>query len=124
MSDTIIIDNGSFKIKSGFAGEEKPSYIFTNRVGTPKIMGDPFRIGEDVFKYKKLVKERRTVEFGVIVNYGYIEKLWEHTFKELKVKTKGKNVVLLSSAQTPKLNKEKTTQIMFESFSFGGMNLL
>lgn len=35
----IVVDNGSFNIKAGTAGDDAPRHVFQNIIGRPKLQG-------------------------------------------------------------------------------------
>ena len=115
MSDSqsnIVIDNGSSSIKCGFSGEEAPKSIFSNIISlsTDKV-GD-----------ESLEDNISPIEHGIITNFDLMEKIWEHTFtRELKVPQEERNILTSDSPLSPKINREKITQIMFEKFNIQGL---
>ena len=115
MSDSqscIVIDNGSSSIKCGFSGEEAPKSIFTN-----VISPSTEKVGDE-----SLEDNISPIEHGVITNFDLMEKIWEHTFsRELKVPQEERNILTSDSALSPKINREKMTQIMFEKFNVQGL---
>ena len=115
MSDNlsnIVIDNGSSTIKCGFSGEEAPKSIFSNIISrsTDKV-GD-----------ESLEDNVSPIEHGIITDFELMEKVWEHTFsRELKVPQEERNILTSDSPLSPKINREKMTQIMFEKFNVQGL---
>lgn len=115
MSDNlsnIVIDNGSSTIKCGFSGEEAPKSIFSNIISrsTDKV-GD-----------ESLEDNVSPIEHGIITDFELMEKVWEHTFsRELKVAQEERNILTSDSPLSPKINREKMTQIMFEKFNVQGL---
>ena len=115
MSDSqscIVIDNGSSSIKCGFSGEEAPKSIFTN-----VISPSTDKVGDE-----SLEDNVSPIEHGIITNFDLMEKIWDHTFsRELKVPQEERNILTSDSALSPKINREKMTQIMFEKFNVQGL---
>ena len=108
----IVIDNGSSSIKCGFSGEEAPKSIFSN-----VISKSIEKVGDD-----SLDDNISPIEHGIIVDFDSMEKIWEHTFmRELKVSQEERNILTSDSPLSPKMNREKMTQIMFEKFNVQGL---
>ena len=115
MSDSqsnIVIDNGSSSIKCGFSGEEAPKSIFSNIISQ-----STGKVGDE-----SLDDNVSPIEHGIITNFDLMEKIWQHTFeKELKVPLDERNILTSDSPLSPKMNREKMTQIMFEKFNVQGL---
>ncbi|KAF0979068.1 hypothetical protein FDP41_002138 [Naegleria fowleri] len=118
------MDNGSFMTKAGFAGDPSPLCVFPTIVGRPLqqrsnmsygMKKTPCFVGDEPSR-KGPVQWDCPLSRGVIHNFQDMEIIWRHTFvNELRVEDPF--VVLLSETPLhPKANREKTTQIMFESF--------
>ena len=120
----LIIDNGSYMTKAGFGGDEAPRTVFPTIVGRKQFYvksmpneKDAY-VGDEASAKSGVLKINNPIEHGIITNWEDIEKLWHHTFyNELRVDPAEHAVILTEVANNPKINREKTTQIMFETFN-------
>ncbi|KAJ5075711.1 actin-10-related [Anaeramoeba ignava] len=129
---TVIIDNGSYLTKVGFAGEDEPKIAFETIVGRIRsphsiLVGMNIRdsyIGEEAKKKRGILMMRYPVQNGIITDWDNIEKIWFHSFyNELRVAPEEHPVLLTEPPLNPKLNREKTIQIMFETFDVPALYL-
>ena len=125
----IIIDNGTGYSKAGFSGEKMPKIIIPNYVGYPKyasgrvgVEKKKFFVGSEAEAIKGVLNINNPLENGAINNWDDIEKLWEYIFtNELKVDPVEYYTMITETPMNPKENREKMTQIMFETFNIKGL---
>eukprot|EP01083_Nonionella_stella_P147172 463906_1 len=121
----IVIDNGSGMCKAGFAGDDAPRCVFPSVVGKPKMPGvivgldqKDVYIGEEAQQKRGVLKIEYPIEHGIVINWDDMEQIWNHTiYNELRVTPDEHPMLLTEAPMNPKINREKMTQIMFESFN-------
>ena len=125
----IIIDNGTGFCKAGFSGDKLPKIIIPSYVGYPKYASGrvgvdkkQFFVGSEAEVIKGVLNINNPIENGVVNNWDDIEKIWKYIFtNELKVDPVEYNIMLTETPLNPKENREKMTQIMFESLNVQGL---
>merc|ERR1719413_69277 len=64
------------------------------------------------------MKLHHPIEHGIVTNWDDMEKIWQYTFEgQLRVTAEDHPVMLTEAPANPKANREKMTQIMFETFN-------
>ena len=122
----VIFDNGSLNTRVGVAGEENPRYLFPTIVGSAKkgpLSATRERsqrrfIGDEAYSKRGTLNITYPIKDRVIMNWEDMEQIWSHSYYNvLKIDPNTHPILVTEPILNPKKNRERITQIMFETFN-------
>nr|XP_054762849.1 uncharacterized protein LOC129269384 [Lytechinus pictus] len=127
----IVIDNGSGTTKVGYAGDDKPEFVFPTVVGKPRHQGvmvgmgqKSCYVGDEAHSKRGILTLNLPMEHGVITNWENMEEIWRHIFSnQLQVEPENHPVLVTECPLNPKAIREKVAQVMFETFNVPSLYL-
>ena len=129
LADSVVLDIGTGRMKAGVSGEDAPRCVFPTITGRPKysqvMVGvgeqDTF-IGDEALAKAGVCSLNNPIAHGIVTNWEEMEQIFHHTyFNELRVAPEEHPVLLTEAPLNPKANRERLTQLMFETFNTPAM---
>jgi len=120
----VVCDNGTGFVKTGFAGDNFPSYIFPSMIGKPLMrFEEEFKdvelkevmVGDECAKHRALLETSYPVDNGIVKDWVGMGHLYDYTFFEkLKITPSDHKILLTEPPSNPKENQVKMYNAMFE----------
>ncbi|XP_039250320.2 actin-related protein 5-like [Styela clava] len=121
----LIIDNGSYQYRAGWAINDEPSIIFKNVIaknrGNRKDRDWDILVGNDIPDLEAVRWMIRTAfDFNIVVNFGIQESVFDHSFRNLGINTEGgihHPVVLTEPVANPAYCRKQMSELLFEAYN-------
>jgi len=125
-TQAIVIDNGTGMMKAGFAGSERPRYVFPSYVGVAKhkqamfsktqTAADEKVCGEKAKELRGVLKLQYPMKHGVITNLQDMTALWDHVYQLITHPPSEHPVLLTEAPLNPMKNRKQMVETFFEKF--------
>lgn len=118
--DKIVLDHGSFSIKYGYAGYNRPLGSIRSVIikdGINNYIG----ANESLVKNFKDMEIKNLIKNGFIKDYDMMEEIWDDIFTKMKVEHKTSSILFTESIGSSTKSKEKIKEIMFEKYNFNAI---
>lgn len=126
--------SGTGFTKLGFAGNDSPSFVFPTAIATRDSSGKKsarrgtedldFFIGDEALSAGngEGYSVNSPIRHGQIENWDHMERFWENSiFKYLRCEPEDHHFLLTEPPLNPPENRERTAEIMFETFNCAGL---
>ncbi|XP_035227421.1 actin-related protein 5-like isoform X2 [Stegodyphus dumicola] len=118
----LIIDNGSYQCKAGWAIEDKPSLVFRNLVAKHRGKKESeTQVGNDI-KNIEVVRWLLKTQFdkNVVTQFDVQETVFDYIFNHLGINTQGcvdHPIVLTEAACNPNYSRQLMSELLFECYN-------
>ncbi|KAJ3707653.1 hypothetical protein LUZ61_011358 [Rhynchospora tenuis] len=113
---------------AGFAGDNGPKAVFPSIVGRPRRFADIDKapkgvyVGDEAQSMWDILALKYPIERGIITNWDEMTTIWHHTYyNKFHVVPEQHPVLLTDAPLNTRANREKMTEIMFETIRVPAM---
>jgi actin beta/gamma 1 len=111
----LVVDNGCYQIKAGFASDDAPRCVIANAIGAAES-GESF-VGDNAQCKRDIVDISCPISRGVIGDWDSMEMIWDYVFtSELRTSPVNKPIFMSESPLSCKSQRERISTVIFEKF--------
>lgn len=118
-SPAVVIDNGSYTTKAGFASDDLPSLVFSSVYASDESDPKKVIIGDDEIAQHPTKDVMTLLQNGLIYNFDHIVDNWNYVYDNIdnrnSISSKEYPLVLTEPVWNTPKNKIATAQIAFET---------
>lgn len=117
----IVIDNGSFQCKAGWANESKPSLVFKNHIARHRGRKEnETQVGNDI-KNIEVIRWLLKTQFdkNVVTQFDVQEVILDYIFGHLRIDTEGcveHPIVMTEAMCNPSYSRQLMSELLFECY--------
>ncbi|XP_078592231.1 actin-like isoform X1 [Branchiostoma floridae x Branchiostoma japonicum] len=122
--DAVVLDNGSYSIKAGIAGDFSPAANIRNVIGKRRgnynelyTSEDDKYIGDEAIASQGRLTFDFPMQDGSVKNWRDLEAVWDHVTRSEMGETLGdRPVIVTETTAMPRQQRERHLQVLFETF--------
>ncbi|XP_074654369.1 actin-related protein 5-like [Tubulanus polymorphus] len=116
----LIIDNGSYQCRVGWASDDKPRMVFKNVVAKLRGKKDEIQVGNDIVNME-VVRWQLKSQFdrNIVTQYDVQEQVFDHMFSRLGINTAGcvdHPIVMTEPVANPNVCRQQMSELLFECY--------
>src|SRR4051812_41177573 len=118
----IVCDNGTGFVKTGYAGDNFPQFIFPSMIGRPLMRyEEEFKdvklkdvmVGEECAANRAMLDTSYPVENGIVKDWEGMRHVWNYTFYEkMNIKPSEHKILLTEPPMNPLANQKQMLENM------------
>ncbi|KAH0953006.1 hypothetical protein HN011_012536 [Eciton burchellii] len=121
----LVIDNGSYNCRVGWATEKEPQLIFKNLIAKPrkergKKDGEP-QVGNDIANIEAVRFQLKTqFDRNVVTHFEAQEQIFDYTFTHMGINTEGcinHPIILTEAFLNPNYSRNLMAELLFECYN-------
>ncbi|XP_015186503.1 PREDICTED: actin-related protein 5 [Polistes dominula] len=121
----LVIDNGSYNCRVGWATEKEPQLIFKNLIAKPrkergKKDGEP-QVGNDIVNIEAVRFQLKTqFDRNVVTHFEAQEQIFDYTFTHMGIDTEGcvnHPIILTEAFLNPNYSRNLMAELLFECYN-------